>query len=919
MEKLSRHLILLFIFFSTAFSKINAQQCLGGGCTNFGTQYPSSGAPYTPPTSWQVLINPATGNAALMNAGNYTKFTVILGNTYEWSYCEVYGGMSTSWDAQLTLFNESNLTSPLCFSTDVCGTNGNAPYISWTATFTGTVRLLTTSYISGPGGCQTNSGSPYNKLVYRQFTAGSCVTPGTPINVTATATGQTTANLVWSAGSPTGSPNVTYFWVVGISPTVTYGNGVSQGNTSATSASTSNLSCNTTYYLRVYANTNCNNSSSGYGTSLSFTTSSCGNSAIYGVDISHYNGSVNWSTVYAAGKIFAFAKATEGVNTDDNTFTTNMTSSNPNGVILGAYHLGRPDFSSNNSPTNEANHFLNVAANYLGNGYLPAGLDMEPAYIDAYIAQGHTYNDLAQWINSWCSLVHNVSGKWPLLYVTKCYAVNLRSYYNGAINSNIKLWIATNNISTDPAGSPGTTACSGNWSGWPWVFHQFFAPTVAGNNPTTYADPGMDQDFFNGTISDLNILIGPGGSCSDNFETNDNCTTSTNVFASPLGTGTSNYTLNANIGYAGDQDWFKVNLATCGTLTITLSNLPFNYDMELYATGATCTSNIIQGSYNSGTSNEQIVFVNSSSTPATVYIKVYPFNPSTFTSASCYALNFQWASSSCCVIPAQPGAITGNTIVCPGSNQTYSITAVTGATSYTWAIPAGWTTAGSTLASITTTAGNTGGNISVTANNSCGSSIPRTLTVTVTPSVIPTISIQQGSCTGSQSNNTVSFNSTISNGGSTPTYLWTLVSGTGSPTSGTGSTFTLNNTSNGSQVKCILTSNANCANPITATSNILTINCIVTALPNISGLDSYSIIPNPNNGHFVVRMKLYNIKPVKFILRNLTGQVILETEAIQWIGERTKTFELSKMTSGIYMLETQVGLQIFTEKIVINH
>jgi hypothetical protein len=156
--------ILLLLFVTT---KTLSQQCLTtGGCTNFVLPYPTSSAPYSPPTSWQVLKNPATGNDALFNAGNYTKFTVISGNTYEWTYCEDYGGLSTSWDAQLTLFNEANLSSPLCFSTDVCGTNSNnAPYIRWTANFDGTVRLLTTAY-SGTG-CLSNSGSPYNKLAYK--------------------------------------------------------------------------------------------------------------------------------------------------------------------------------------------------------------------------------------------------------------------------------------------------------------------------------------------------------------------------------------------------------------------------------------------------------------------------------------------------------------------------------------------------------------------------------------------------------------------------------------------------------------------------------------------------------------------------------------------------------------------------------
>ncbi len=102
-----------------------------------------------------------------------------------------------------------------------------------------------------------------------------CETPGTPTSVTGTATGETTADLSWSAGTPAGSATVTYYWVVGTSPTVTYGSGVDQGTTTGTSASTSALSCETDYYLRVYAETDCDGTSSGYGTSASFTTNVC--------------------------------------------------------------------------------------------------------------------------------------------------------------------------------------------------------------------------------------------------------------------------------------------------------------------------------------------------------------------------------------------------------------------------------------------------------------------------------------------------------------------------------------------------------------------------------------------------------------------------------------------------------------------
>ena len=103
-----------------------------------------------------------------MNAGNYTLFNVTNGNTYEWSYCSDFGG-SQAWDAELTLFNNAN-GATLCYQNNCGRTNcSTAPYIRWTATFTGTVKLLTTV-----SGCGINTGSPYSTLVWRD-------TSGTPL------------------------------------------------------------------------------------------------------------------------------------------------------------------------------------------------------------------------------------------------------------------------------------------------------------------------------------------------------------------------------------------------------------------------------------------------------------------------------------------------------------------------------------------------------------------------------------------------------------------------------------------------------------------------------------------------------------------------------------------------------------------
>ena len=98
----------------------------------------------------------------------------------------------------------------------------------------------------------------------------TCTTPATPATATATATGQTTADLSWTAGTPAGSATVTYYWEVLEGATVK-----KSGSTTGTSASVIGLICNTTYTFTVYAKTSCNDSQSTTATSSSFTTSAC--------------------------------------------------------------------------------------------------------------------------------------------------------------------------------------------------------------------------------------------------------------------------------------------------------------------------------------------------------------------------------------------------------------------------------------------------------------------------------------------------------------------------------------------------------------------------------------------------------------------------------------------------------------------
>ena len=121
--------------------------------------------------------------------------------------------------------------------------------------------------------------------------------------------------------------------------------------------------------------------------------------------------------------------------------------------------------------------------------------------------------------------------------------------------------------------------------------------------------------------------------------------------------------------------------------------------------------------------------------------------------------------------PASAGTITGNTTVCSGSSNTYSISAVSGATSYTWSLPSGWSGT-STTTSINTTASTTSGNITVTANNACGSSSAQALAVTVN-TVPAQPSVVTGSTTPCQTTSQIYSVTNVAG----VTYTWTFPTG----------------------------------------------------------------------------------------------------------------------------------------------
>jgi len=126
--------------------------------------------------------------------------------------------------------------------------------------------------------------------------------------------------------------------------------------------------------------------------------------------------------------------------------------------------------------------------------------------------------------------------------------------------------------------------------------------------------------------------------------------------------------------------------------------------------------------------------------------------------------------------PAQPGSISGGAALCANTTYTnrFSITAVSGATSYTWSKSGdgNFTVNGNGMQCTVTTASNyNGGTLQVIATNDCGSSTARTLSLTKVAD--PTASLSASAsvvCTGSD----VTITATVTN---VDTYTWSTPTG----------------------------------------------------------------------------------------------------------------------------------------------
>jgi GH25 family lysozyme M1 (1,4-beta-N-acetylmuramidase) len=195
---------------------------------------------------------------------------------------------------------------------------------------------------------------------------------------------------------------------------------------------------------------------------LSSSASDAATARAKGLDVSNFQGTINWAKVSKAGYKFAFGKATEGTSYNDKTYTTNRNGSEAAGLVFGAYHFARPagkNFAAATaSAIRQANHLLAVAQPQPGE--LPPVLDLEKT---GNLSEPR----LLGWTLAWLDQIYARTGVEPFVYTSPLFWKGSLDDSTAPAAGGTGLWVAHWTSKTKP------TVPAQNWDGNSWRFWQW--------------------------------------------------------------------------------------------------------------------------------------------------------------------------------------------------------------------------------------------------------------------------------------------------------------------------------------------------------------------------------------------------------------------------------------------------------------
>lgn len=210
---------------------------------------------------------------------------------------------------------------------------------------------------------------------------------------------------------------------------------------------------------------------------------------ILGIDVSKYQGVINWNQVAATGLInFAFCKASESTNAVDSQFLANWQGIRNVGLMRGAYHFAH----TGNDPVREADNFIRTVGQLDPSDMLC--LDIEVSNLAGW--------PFTNWVLTWLERVELQTGTTPILYTGGPFFNTHDGNPDPTTMQQLArypLWLASYVVNPN-------IYVPDVWKALGWKFWQR-SGDVAAPGDTVLHLPGIagavDKDVWNGTLDEL--------------------------------------------------------------------------------------------------------------------------------------------------------------------------------------------------------------------------------------------------------------------------------------------------------------------------------------------------------------------------------------------------------------------------------
>ena len=204
---------------------------------------------------------------------------------------------------------------------------------------------------------------------------------------------------------------------------------------------------------------------------------------VLGLDISHFQGDVNWEQIKADKLTYAYTKATQGETYKDPNFERNISGANGAGLPIGAYHF----YVAADNSENQAEHFV-TSISQVDVGDLPPVLDLEQGGVSGTLDKDQFQADVLKWL----TLVEEKLGVRPVVYTNNPFA---NEYLLDPKFSDYHLWIAEYTAAEAPKIPEA-------WKEKGWLMWQ----RSQRGTYTGVQGQNVDHDIFNGSDEQLKKL-----------------------------------------------------------------------------------------------------------------------------------------------------------------------------------------------------------------------------------------------------------------------------------------------------------------------------------------------------------------------------------------------------------------------------